>query len=119
MEGHLNYVIKGVERKFFFGNYALEKVLFHFKCTVNEIAQIPDYREVEFLRLYMYHAACYAVYKSGGIPDFTEIDSHDWIDASSYDIILKVREAINQSFGVSNDADSTPEEKKRTLKKSA
>lgn len=109
MEGHLTYVINGVERKMFFGNYALEKVLAHFNISVTELHTIPNSREMEFIRVWMYHAACYPILKSGGIPDFTEFDTYEWVDDSKSDILVKVNEAIFKSLGLDT---QTTEEKK-------
>ncbi len=100
MEGHLTYKIGEVDRQFFFGNYALEKVLQHFNISVGDLNTIPDSRHMEFVRVWMFHAACYPILKQGGIPDFTEFDTYEWVDASKSDILVKVNEAINKSLGL-------------------
>lgn len=100
MEGHFSYTIDGVERKFFFGNYALEQVLKHFDIGVDEISNIPKSREMEFVRVWMYHAACYPILKSGGVPDFTEFDTYEWVDASKSSILIAVTQAVQKSLGL-------------------
>lgn len=100
MDGHLTYSINGIERKMFFGNYALEKVLQHFDISVSDLHTIADSRQMEFVRVWMFHAACYPILKEGGIPDFTEFDTYEWVDASKSDILVKVNEAIAQSLGL-------------------
>jgi hypothetical protein len=111
MEGNFNYTIDGVERKFFFGNYALEKVLHHFNIGVDELQNIPKSREMEFVRVWMYHAACYPILKDGGIPDFKEIDSYGWVDASNSHILVAVTEAVQKSLGMSNAVDEKKSQK--------
>jgi hypothetical protein len=113
MEGHLTYTINGIERKMFFGNYALEKVLQHFNISVSDLHTIPDSRQMEFVRVWMFHAACYPILKEGGVPDFTEFDTYEWVDASKSDILVKVNEAIAKSLGL---VDAT-EQKKSKVKK--
>jgi hypothetical protein len=112
MEGHLTYSINGIDLKMFFGNYALEKVLQHFNITVNELHTISNSRHIEFVRVYMFHAACYPILKQGGIPDFTEFDTYEWVDVSKGDILLKVNEAISKSLGL----EEISEEKKNKAK---
>jgi len=100
MEGHLIYTINGIERKMFFGNYALEKVLQHFDISISDLGKIPDSKEMEFVRVWMFHAACYPILKDGGVPDFTEFDTYQWVDDSKSDILVKVNEAIHKSLGL-------------------
>jgi len=113
MEGHLTYKINGIERKMFFGNYALEKVLQHFNISITELSDIPASRQMEFVRIYMFHAACYPILKDGGVPDFTEFDTYEWVDASKNDILVKVNQAISASLGLSDEN----EQKKSKVKK--
>jgi hypothetical protein len=101
MEGHLTYKIGEVDRQFFFGNYALEKVLQHFNISVTDLHTIPNSRQMEFVRVWMFHAACYPILKNGGVPDFTEFDTYEWVDASKSDILVKVNDAITKSLGIS------------------
>jgi len=111
MEGHLIYTINGIERKMFFGNYALEKVLKHFKISISKIGEIPPGDEMEFIRVWMYHAACYSILKDGGVPDFTEFDTYEWVDSSKSDILIRVNAAIQDSLGMIDSSDK-PEKKK-------
>jgi len=111
MEGHLTYVINGIERKMFFGNYALEKVLKHFNVSLNDLDKIPDSDQLEFIRIYMYHAMIYVILKDGGTPDFREIDTHEWVEESNYDLITKVTEVINESLRRRNITESDTQKK--------
>lgn len=103
MEGHLTYTIKGVERKLFFGNYALERTLDDMGASVTEVSDLLNSRLLPFIRTFIYHAASYPLLKEGKEVDFTSFDIHDWIDSeggTSGDFIQKASVKIYACLGV-------------------
>lgn len=86
MEGHLTHTIDGVERKMFFGNYALEQTLRGMDCSISDLGDTPEkkgvltLRTLEMVRTFMFHATAYPILKEGGTLDFNLFDMHEWID---------------------------------------
>lgn len=115
MEGHFSYNIGGEERKFFFGNYALEETLTEFNASVSDMATLLDTKLLPFLRAFIYHAAAYPILKAGNRPDFTPFDVHDWIDltgGANGDFIIQSSKKIYASLGVGESEEVVQSEKK-------
>lgn len=115
MEGHFTYTVNGVERKMFFGNYALEQTLTDMGANATDISEILNTKLLPFLRLFIFHSACYPVLKDGKSPDFTPFDIHEWIDSSggtSGDLIQKASPKIYACLGV-GESDGTQKKSKQ------
>jgi hypothetical protein len=116
MEGHFSYTINGVERKMFFGNYALEQTLSDMNASVTEVSDILNTKLLPFIRTFVYHAACYPVLKEGKEPDFTAFDIHEWIDSSggtSGEFIQQASKKIYACLGV-GEASETSQKKSKS-----
>ena len=115
MEGNFNYTIDGVERKFFFGNYALEQTLLEFNVSVSDIADILDTKLLPFLRTFIFNAAAYPILEQGSEPDFTPFGVHKWIDATggpNGPFMLSAAKKIYKALGVGESTtDAVPEKK--------
>lgn len=106
MEGHLTYTIDGVERKMFFGNYALEETLNHFDYSISDIDVLLNTKLLQLIRVFTFHAAAYPILKEGGQPEFTEFDIHEWIDksgGSSGDLVVKISKELFRCLGLKGD----------------
>jgi hypothetical protein len=118
MEGHLIYTINGIERKMFFGNYALEETLSHFDSSISDISVLLDKKLLPFMRVFIYHSAAYIMLKDGKEPDFNQFDVHEWIDntgGSGGDFILKASKELFRCLGLNEVTDQS--EKKKTNRK--
>jgi len=116
MEGHLTYKIGDTDRVFFFGNYALEETLNHFETSVTDIDPLIKLKYVAFIRIFMFHAASYPILKKGEIPDFTELDIHEWIDKTGGilgDLVVNCLSEINRVLGRNNAESDTQKKSKK------
>lgn len=118
MEGNLTHTINGVERKMFFGNYALEQTLVDLNISVTDVSLALERNFIGFFRVYIFHAAAYPLLKEGKEPDFTAFDIHDWIDQTggvTSDFFVKVTKIVYASLGI---AESDGKEQKKSTQKS-
>ena len=103
MEGNLVYKIGEVERKFFFGNYALEKTLDDFQSSVSDLSELLGTKYLAFFRAFIYHAACYPLLKEGKEIDFVPFDIHEWIDITGGlkgDFLVKSTQHAYKALGL-------------------
>ncbi len=107
MEGHLAFTINGIERKMFFGNYALEQTIDHFGVSVSDIGELLNTKTLPLIRMFMYYAAEDQVWKDEKKePDFTPRDMHDWIDqsgGSSGHLVMKVSKELFRCLGLTTE----------------
>lgn len=116
MEGHLTYTIDGVERKMFFGNYALEQTLLEMGASVTEVSDLLNNKLLTFIRTFIYHAYCYPILAKGEQVDITPFTIYSWIDSTggtNGDFIQKASKCIYTTLGV---GESDGKEKKSNKK---
>jgi len=120
MEGYVVFKIDGVERRMFFGNYALEKTLDHFGVSVSDIGTLLNTKLLPLIRMFLYYGAEDQLWKEEKRePDFTPRDIHDWIDqsgGSSGELVIKVSKELFRCLGLTN---SEPEKKEQKKSKQA
>lgn len=120
MEGELVYKFPAenggeIERRFFFGNYALEQTLEELNASVSDISELLNKKLLPFLRKSIYHAACYPVLDAGGHPDFTEFDVHKWIDqtgGTNGEFMQAVSKKVFGSLGIGDEKKTEVQPKK-------
>lgn len=108
MEGELVYKFPAenggeVERRFFFGNYALEKVLEDFDVSITDINELLQKKLLAVLRAFMYYGACYPILERKETPDFDAFDVHKWIDqagGSSGELMTLASKELFRALGM-------------------
>lgn len=116
MEGKLSYKFPTedggeIERHFDFGNYALEMSLEEMDASISDLTELLNKKAFRFLRVFIFHAACYPIIKKGDVVNFTSFDIHEWIDSTGGVnglFMVEVNRVVLKSLGLIE----TVEEKK-------
>lgn len=119
MEGWLTFTVDGVERRIFFGNYALEMTLAHFEVSVTDVMELLQKNLLGALRVFIYHAAAYPILKEGNEPDFKAFDVHEWIDktgGASGTLVVPASKELYRALGLTETTEEQPAKKKKPQK---
>ena len=113
------HTVDGIERRMFFGNYALENTLEHFGASVSDVGVLLNSKLLPMIRVFMYFGAEDQLWKEEKKePDFTQRDIHDWIDKSggaTGELVVKVSKELFRCLGF-KDAEESKQKKSRAEK---